>query len=94
MGVGASDTEKQGAQQLCAILGVSASELAEGGETGEGTREEVSLFFCAFEKSQSETQRQITCSESNLCRLQTVVKLLKQGSDVKPNSSPFVFEPH
>lgn len=35
LGVGASDTEKQGAQQLCDILGVSASELAEGGETGE-----------------------------------------------------------
>ncbi|XP_027882138.1 gelsolin a isoform X2 [Xiphophorus couchianus] len=34
MGVGASDTEKQGAQQLCGILGVSASdELSEGGET-------------------------------------------------------------
>ena len=35
VGVGASDTEKQGAQQLCDILGVSASELSEGGETGE-----------------------------------------------------------
>lgn len=35
VGVGASDTEKQGAQQLCGILGVSASELPEGGETGE-----------------------------------------------------------
>lgn len=35
VGVGASDTEKQGAQQLCDILGVSASELPEGGETGE-----------------------------------------------------------
>lgn len=33
VGVGASDTEKQGAQQLCDILGVSASELSEGGET-------------------------------------------------------------
>ncbi|XP_014865501.1 PREDICTED: gelsolin-like isoform X1 [Poecilia mexicana] len=34
VGVGASDTEKQGAQQLCGILGVSASdELSEGGET-------------------------------------------------------------
>uniref|UniRef100_A0A665VRI6 Gelsolin n=1 Tax=Echeneis naucrates TaxID=173247 RepID=A0A665VRI6_ECHNA len=33
VGVGASDTEKQGAQQLCSILGVSASELSEGGET-------------------------------------------------------------
>lgn len=38
VGVGASDTEKQGAQQLCDILGVSASELPEGGETGEETR--------------------------------------------------------
>ena len=36
-GVGASDTEKQGAQQLCDILGVSASELSEGGESGEET---------------------------------------------------------
>ncbi|MEQ2313487.1 hypothetical protein AMECASPLE_002533 [Ameca splendens] len=34
VGVGASDTEKQGAQQLCGILGVSpSSELSEGGET-------------------------------------------------------------
>uniref|UniRef100_A0A4W6FDZ4 Gelsolin n=1 Tax=Lates calcarifer TaxID=8187 RepID=A0A4W6FDZ4_LATCA len=33
VGVGASDTEKQGAQQLCNILGVSTSELSEGGET-------------------------------------------------------------
>lgn len=37
VGVGASDTEKQGAQQLCNILGVSTSELSEGGETGEET---------------------------------------------------------
>lgn len=35
VGVGASDTEKQGAQQLCNILGVTTSELSEGGETGE-----------------------------------------------------------
>ncbi|XP_071061056.1 gelsolin a isoform X1 [Pseudochaenichthys georgianus] len=34
-GVGASDTEKQGAQHLCDILGVSASELSEGGESDE-----------------------------------------------------------
>ncbi|XP_034062220.1 gelsolin a [Gymnodraco acuticeps] len=34
-GVGASDTEKQGAQQLCDILGVSTSELSEGGESDE-----------------------------------------------------------
>ncbi|MBN3319422.1 GELS protein, partial [Atractosteus spatula] len=33
VGQGASSTEKTGAQQLCGILGVSASELAEGGET-------------------------------------------------------------
>uniref|UniRef100_A0A668V4F5 Gelsolin n=1 Tax=Oreochromis aureus TaxID=47969 RepID=A0A668V4F5_OREAU len=33
VGVGASDTEKQGAQQLCDILGVSVSELSEGGES-------------------------------------------------------------
>ncbi|MEQ2243050.1 hypothetical protein ILYODFUR_003047 [Ilyodon furcidens] len=34
VGVGASDTEKQGAQQLCGILGVSPSSvLSEGGET-------------------------------------------------------------
>ncbi|MEQ2178456.1 hypothetical protein GOODEAATRI_014132, partial [Goodea atripinnis] len=34
VGAGASDTEKQGAQQLCGILGVSpSSELSEGGET-------------------------------------------------------------
>lgn len=32
VGVGASDAEKQGAQQLCDILGVSVSELSEGGE--------------------------------------------------------------
>lgn len=35
MGAGASDGEKQGAQQLCNILGVSASEMFEGGESGE-----------------------------------------------------------
>lgn len=35
VGVGASNTEKQGAQQLCDILGVSASDLSEGGESGE-----------------------------------------------------------
>uniref|UniRef100_A0A8C3G8J0 Gelsolin n=1 Tax=Cyclopterus lumpus TaxID=8103 RepID=A0A8C3G8J0_CYCLU len=35
VGVGASDTEKQGAQQMSDILGVSASELSEGGETDE-----------------------------------------------------------
>ncbi|KAG7476402.1 hypothetical protein MATL_G00082450 [Megalops atlanticus] len=34
-GQGASDTEKQGAQKLCDILGVSASELGEGGEADE-----------------------------------------------------------
>uniref|UniRef100_A0A673GV36 Gelsolin n=1 Tax=Sinocyclocheilus rhinocerous TaxID=307959 RepID=A0A673GV36_9TELE len=34
VGRGASDTEKRGAQQLCDILGVSASELGEGGEDG------------------------------------------------------------
>ncbi|XP_062340321.1 gelsolin a isoform X1 [Osmerus eperlanus] len=34
-GQGANETEKQGAQQLCDILGVSASELPEGGESGE-----------------------------------------------------------
>ncbi|XP_064165456.1 gelsolin-like isoform X4 [Anguilla rostrata] len=35
VGQGASDTEKQGAQQLCGILGVSASPLGEGGEADE-----------------------------------------------------------
>uniref|UniRef100_A0AAY5KCW2 Gelsolin n=1 Tax=Esox lucius TaxID=8010 RepID=A0AAY5KCW2_ESOLU len=34
VGQGASDTERNGTQQLCNILGVSASDLAEGGETG------------------------------------------------------------
>jgi len=34
-GQGASDAEKQGALQLCEILGVSAAELPEGGESGE-----------------------------------------------------------
>lgn len=34
LGQGASDTERKGAQQLCAILGVSPSRLAEGGEAG------------------------------------------------------------
>lgn len=33
VGAGASDGEKQGAQQLCDILGVSASELSERGES-------------------------------------------------------------
>ncbi|XP_039544199.1 gelsolin-like [Pimephales promelas] len=33
-GRGASDTEKRGAQQLCDILGVSPSDLSEGGEDG------------------------------------------------------------
>uniref|UniRef100_A0A8C9UAN1 Gelsolin n=1 Tax=Scleropages formosus TaxID=113540 RepID=A0A8C9UAN1_SCLFO len=32
LGQGSSDTEKQGAQQLCDLLGVSPSELQEGGE--------------------------------------------------------------
>ncbi|XP_017280996.1 gelsolin a isoform X1 [Kryptolebias marmoratus] len=32
-GAGASDTERQGARQLCGILGASPSELFEGGET-------------------------------------------------------------
>ncbi|XP_048875059.1 gelsolin-like isoform X1 [Brienomyrus brachyistius] len=32
LGQGASDAERKGAQQLCAILGVSPSKLAEGGE--------------------------------------------------------------
>lgn len=49
VGAGASDTEKQGAQQLCGILGVSASsELPEGGETGEevwdGKRKPASVW--------------------------------------------------
>ncbi|XP_073680927.1 gelsolin a isoform X1 [Garra rufa] len=34
VGQGASDTEKRGAKQLCDILGVSPSELGEGGEDG------------------------------------------------------------
>nr|XP_021324427.1 gelsolin isoform X1 [Danio rerio] len=34
VGQGASDIEKRGAQQLCGILGVSPSELSEGGEDG------------------------------------------------------------
>ncbi|KAM6985207.1 gelsolin a isoform 1-T1 [Aplochiton taeniatus] len=33
VGHGASDTEKHGVQQLCNILGVSSSEMAEGGES-------------------------------------------------------------
>uniref|UniRef100_A0A672JTY3 Gelsolin n=1 Tax=Salarias fasciatus TaxID=181472 RepID=A0A672JTY3_SALFA len=33
VGVGASDPEKQGAQQLCGILGVSAADVSEGGES-------------------------------------------------------------
>uniref|UniRef100_A0A8C7JYN8 Gelsolin n=1 Tax=Oncorhynchus kisutch TaxID=8019 RepID=A0A8C7JYN8_ONCKI len=33
VGQGASDTEKNGTKQLCDILGVSSSELSEGGET-------------------------------------------------------------
>lgn len=38
VGQGSSGAEKHGAQQLCDILGVSASELAEGGEAGKGAR--------------------------------------------------------
>lgn len=34
-GQGASDPERDGAQRLCEVLGVSASELVEGAETGE-----------------------------------------------------------
>lgn len=45
VGVGASDPEKQGAQQLCDLLGVSVSELSEGGETGEPTRPAPSARF-------------------------------------------------
>lgn len=33
-GVGASGPEKQGALELCSILGVSAAEIPEGGESG------------------------------------------------------------
>lgn len=51
-GVGASDTEKQGAQQLCDVLGVSASELSEGGESGEET------WWTLL--SQTVTQQQLT----------------------------------
>jgi len=48
MGVGASDAEKHGAQQMCDILGVSASELSEGGETGEGwgTQDNARVCVC------------------------------------------------
>lgn len=42
MGAGASDGEKQGAQQLCDILGVSASETLEGGECGKEKEKEQS----------------------------------------------------
>ena len=44
VGQGANETEKQGAQQLCDILGVSASELPEGGESGEEMEEGGGLF--------------------------------------------------
>lgn len=47
VGVGASDTEKRGARQLCDILGVSASELSEGGETGEERKERQSPSLTA-----------------------------------------------
>ncbi|TSK72131.1 Gelsolin [Bagarius yarrelli] len=33
VGIGASDTEKLGAKELCSILGVNTSEIAEGGES-------------------------------------------------------------
>lgn len=48
VGAGASDGEKQGAQQLCDILGVSASEMSEGGESGkeEGRRAVSRCSFC------------------------------------------------
>ena len=81
VGVGASDTEKQGAQQLCDILGVSASELSEGGETGEGTAPTQNN-----NQSQSETQQPLTFS----CRLQTVGTLLKRLCNVELNSFLFV----
>lgn len=45
MGVGASDRERQGAQQLCDILGVSADELFEGGENGEEQRAVNKCYF-------------------------------------------------
>lgn len=45
VGRGASDTEKRGAQQLCDILGVSASELGEGGEDGENSSEIFKVIF-------------------------------------------------
>lgn len=53
VGVGASDAEKRGAQQLCDILGVSASEVPEGGETGEEKwrKKNISLFNCFGLKS-------------------------------------------
>uniref|UniRef100_A0A4W4E752 Gelsolin n=1 Tax=Electrophorus electricus TaxID=8005 RepID=A0A4W4E752_ELEEL len=35
VGTGASDPEKTGARELCALLGVTASEIPEGGETGD-----------------------------------------------------------
>lgn len=54
MGVGASDTEKQGAQQLCDILGVSAAEVFEGGESGEkkGQRAVNKGYFGFFKQSE------------------------------------------
>lgn len=58
VGVGASDTEKQGAQQLCGILGVSASELSEGGESGEENRSDedritISHYLCKLKSISS-----------------------------------------
>lgn len=48
VGAGASDGEKHGAQQLCDILGVSASEMSEGGESSkeEGRRAVSRCSFC------------------------------------------------
>lgn len=45
VGRGASDTEKQGARQLCTTLGVSADEVSEGAEAGE-ERLDVSQSRC------------------------------------------------
>lgn len=50
MGVGASDGEKQGAQQLCDILGVSAAELLEGGESGEEEQRAANKGYSGLRK--------------------------------------------
>lgn len=92
VGVGASDPEKQGAQQLCDILGVSASELSEGGETGEEKQprqnNNLALFFLLLVWNQrlSPAKTVVVVSASDT----SVAKMLKSGFNARLSGCLFV----